>query len=134
MAGRWDEGGRWQWGGLGRRKLLKIYLSNYALLRANIKIGFNSLSAQQLRNMLGPGDAGPGFYICLGQAYMDNSNSKCPSQSGCPIVHMRRVGGSNSTALDLHWRVVPAGEPDSSLGIVLGEITLNMVNNTQLSI
>lgn len=66
MAGRWDEGGRWQWGGLGRRKLLKIYLSNYALLRANIKISFNSLSTRQLRNMLGTGDARLGFYICLG--------------------------------------------------------------------
>lgn len=66
MAGRWDEGGRWQWRGLGRRELLKIYLSNYALLRANIKISFNSLSTQQLRNTLGIGEAGLGFSICLG--------------------------------------------------------------------
>lgn len=64
---------------------------------------------------------------------MGSGNSKCPSLSGCPIVHMRRVRGSNSTALDLHWQVVPAGELYSSLGIKLGKITLNMVNNTELS-
>lgn len=58
---RWDEVGRRQWRGLGRRELLKIYLSNYALLRANIKISLNSLSTQQLRNMWGTGDAGLGF-------------------------------------------------------------------------
>lgn len=51
---RWDEGGGGA-AGLGRRELLKIYLSNYALLRANIKISLNSLSAQQLRNMWGTG-------------------------------------------------------------------------------
>lgn len=61
VAGRWDEGGRWQWRGLGSRELLKIYLSNYALLRASIEISFNSLSTQQLRNMWGTGDAGLGF-------------------------------------------------------------------------
>lgn len=47
--------------GLGRRELLKIYISNYALLRANIKISVNSLSTQQLRNMWGTRDAGLGF-------------------------------------------------------------------------
>lgn len=45
--------GRWWRRGLGRRELLKIYLSNYALLRANVKISVNSLSTQQLRNTLG---------------------------------------------------------------------------------
>lgn len=44
VAAGWDVGGRWQWRGLGRKELLKIYLSNYALLRANIKISLNSLS------------------------------------------------------------------------------------------
>lgn len=58
---RWDEEGRRQWRGLGRRELLKIYLSNYTLLRANIKISLNSLSTQQLRNMWGAEDAGLGF-------------------------------------------------------------------------
>lgn len=58
-------GGRRQWRGLGRKELLKIYLSNYALLRANIKIRFNSLSTQQLRNRLGFGEAGRVF-IYLG--------------------------------------------------------------------
>ena len=48
--------GRWQWRGLGRKELLKIYLSHYALLRANIKISLNSLSIQQLRNTLGFGE------------------------------------------------------------------------------
>lgn len=40
---------------------MKIYLSNYALLRANIKISFNSLSIQQLRSTLGTGEAGLGL-------------------------------------------------------------------------
>ena len=65
MAGGWDVHGKWWWRGLGRRELLKIYLSNYALLRANIKISVNSLSTLQLRNMLGFGEAGLGFFICL---------------------------------------------------------------------
>ena len=65
MAGRWDGGG-----GGGREaykeRVAKIYLSNYSLLRANIKISFNSLSTQQLRSMLGVGKAGLGFSICSG--------------------------------------------------------------------
>lgn len=41
----------------GKREWLKIYLSNYALLRANIKISFNSRSIQQPRNRRGIGGA-----------------------------------------------------------------------------
>lgn len=82
--------------------MLKIYLSNYALLRANIKISFNSLSTQQLRNMQGIGEAGLRFSICLGETHMGNSNSAVKAQlsgswgwpetlqSGCLIVYTRR--------------------------------------------
>lgn len=46
--------------------MLKIYLSNYASLRANIKISFNSLSTQQLRNMPGTGEGWPRILNLLG--------------------------------------------------------------------
>lgn len=86
--------GRWQWRGLGRKELLKIYLSNYALLRANIKISLNSLSIQQLRNTLGFGEAGQGFSF-IWDRHTGNSKSaiqprdwaemsKCPSRAGRP--------------------------------------------------
>lgn len=87
---------------LGRRELLKIYLSNYALLRANVKISVNSLSTQQLRNTLGFGEAGLGFFVCLEQTHVGNGKSavrpqgwpetsKSPSWAGHPLVHTRRM-------------------------------------------
>lgn len=77
--------GRWQWRGLGRKELLKIYLSHYALLRANIKISLNSLSIQQLRNTLGFGEAGLGFsfisdrQVTASQLFSHGTGLRCPS-------------------------------------------------------
>lgn len=103
-------GGRRQWRGLGRKELLKIYLSNYALLRANIKIHFNSLSTQQLRNMLGFGEAGLGFSfiwdrhtrVTASWLFSHGIGQRCPSvPPGLAAPEFTRGGWQGATTLPL---------------------------------